>query len=106
MLLTIDVGNTNVSLGLFDYPVTASGEGTGVLSHHWRVGTHRDHTSDEVGLVDGMVDRIRAELGYPTAVIATGGLATLVAPESRTIEHVEPNLTLEGLRLLHERNSR
>ena len=59
-----------------------------------------------VGLVDGMVDRIRAELGYPTAVIATGGLATLVAPESRTIEHVEPNLTLEGLRLLHERNAR
>jgi len=59
-----------------------------------------------VGLVDGMVDRIRAELGYTTAVIATGGLATMVASESRTIEQVEPNLTLEGLRLLHERNAR
>lgn len=59
-----------------------------------------------VGLVDGMVDRIRAELGYETAVLATGGLATLVAPESRTIERVEPNLTLEGLRLLYERNAR
>ncbi|MBZ0118277.1 MAG: type III pantothenate kinase, partial [Sandaracinaceae bacterium] len=57
-----------------------------------------------VGLVDGMVERIREELGQACAVIATGGLATLVAGESRTIERVEENLTLEGLRLLYERN--
>ena len=50
-LLVVDIGNTNVSLGLFDYPATASGEGPGVLSHHWRIGTHRAHTSDEVGLI-------------------------------------------------------
>jgi len=59
-----------------------------------------------VGLVDGMVDRIRAELGYHTAVIATGGLARLVQPESRTIERVEEYLTLEGLRILYKRNAR
>jgi type III pantothenate kinase len=57
-----------------------------------------------VGLVDGLVTRLRAELGYPCKVFATGGLAILMAPESETIEHIDANLTLEGLRLLYERN--
>jgi len=57
-----------------------------------------------VGLVDGMVERIREELGIETAVIATGGLARLVEPESRVIERVEEFLTLDGLRLLYQRN--
>ncbi|MCS6856230.1 MAG: type III pantothenate kinase [Sandaracinaceae bacterium] len=56
-----------------------------------------------VGLVDGLVERIRAELG-PARVIGTGGLASLIAPESRTIEEIVPELTLEGLRILYERN--
>ncbi|MFK7987303.1 MAG: type III pantothenate kinase [Sandaracinaceae bacterium] len=56
-----------------------------------------------IALVDGMVDRIRAELGRDSAVLATGGLARLVKPESKTIERVEEYLTLEGLRLLYER---
>jgi type III pantothenate kinase len=55
------------------------------------------------GMVDAMVARIRAELG-PAPVIATGGLAHLIASESATIERVEPFLTLEGLRLLYEKN--
>lgn len=57
-----------------------------------------------VGLVDGVVERLKSELGYPCAVMATGGLSSLIAPLSKTIESVDPNLTLTGLRLLHERN--
>jgi type III pantothenate kinase len=57
-----------------------------------------------VGLVDGIVERIQAELGYPCSVIATGGLASLIAPLSKTIGETDEHLTLTGLRLLHERN--
>ena len=53
--------------------------------------------------IDGMVERFRAELDGCT-VIATGGLAPLIAPEARTIEHVEPFLTLHGLRVVYHRN--
>ncbi|MCU0274794.1 MAG: type III pantothenate kinase [Acidimicrobiales bacterium] len=56
------------------------------------------------GMVDVMVQRIRGELGEGARVIATGGLAHRVASESTTIERVEPFLTLEGLRLLFEKN--
>jgi len=257
-LLVIDVGNTNVSLGVFDY----TDDDKGTLSHHWRIGTHHDHTSDEVslslsslfhhvgrtcdevtdviissvvppllpifdrvstklfdrkplivgpgirtgmpvrcenprevgadrivnalaanvlmggpviavdfgtattfdcvsedgeylggvifpgihtsmealferasmlhrveiarpksvigktttnalqsgllygyaGVVDSMVERIRGELGANARVVATGGLAGRVASESRAIERVEPFLTLEGLRIIFEKN--
>ncbi len=54
--------------------------------------------------VDGIVDRIIGEIGPPTAVVATGGLAPLLLEESRTITHHEPELTLIGLRLVFERN--
>jgi type III pantothenate kinase len=56
------------------------------------------------GIVDTMVRRMRAELGEDARVIATGGLAHLIASEAETIERVEPYLTLEGLRLIFERN--
>jgi type III pantothenate kinase len=54
-------------------------------------------------LVDGMVDKIREEMESPAKVIATGGLAPLMQAVSRTIELVDSNLTLEGLRLLSQR---
>jgi len=58
------------------------------------------------GQVDAIVDRIVAELGADGApVVATGGLADLIAPHSRTITAVDPELTLHGLRLVWERSS-
>ena len=56
------------------------------------------------GQVDGIVDRIRQELGAEAQTIATGGLADLIAPHARTLDRIDPHLTLEGLRLVWLRN--
>lgn len=56
------------------------------------------------GQVDGLVDRIIEEIGDVTAVVATGGLAPIVVPESQTITHHDPELTLLGLRLVYDKN--
>ncbi len=57
-----------------------------------------------VGLIEGIVARVKAEYGAPLKVVATGGLAPLFAEGTLVIEHTDPDITLEGLRLLAERN--
>ena len=56
------------------------------------------------GMVDGLVERIRAEVDFDARCIATGGLANLIARESRVIEETHDMLTLTGLELLYHRN--
>ena len=57
-----------------------------------------------IGLVDGVLERIFAELGHKPRVIAAGGLARMVAADSRHISEIDDLLTLDGLRILFERN--
>jgi type III pantothenate kinase len=57
-----------------------------------------------VGLIEGLVARIRAEFGEPMRVVATGGLSPLFAGATDVIEAIDPDLTLWGLRLIHKRN--
>lgn len=57
------------------------------------------------GLIDALVERVFDELGTPCPVVATGGHAAILAKHSRTLLHVDPWLTLKGLRLLHQRNA-
>jgi type III pantothenate kinase len=56
------------------------------------------------GQVDGIVERIRGELGLEAQTVATGGLADLIVPHAGTLETIDPFLTLEGIRLVWERN--
>jgi type III pantothenate kinase len=57
-----------------------------------------------VGMVEGLVRRMGAELGGNAICVATGGLAPVIAPETSLIEHIDPDLTLHGLRIVWERN--
>ena len=57
-----------------------------------------------IGLVDGILERMIAEMGPETKTVATGGLAKLIAPGSRYIGCVEEMLTLDGLRIVYQRN--
>ena len=58
-----------------------------------------------VALVEGMIERISEELEDDPVVVATGGLATLISSLTDSIDRVEPNLTLDGLRIIWNLNS-
>jgi type III pantothenate kinase len=57
-----------------------------------------------IGMIDGILERMIAELGPDAKTVATGGYATLLCPDSKFIQNVDPTLTLTGLRLIYERN--
>jgi type III pantothenate kinase len=57
-----------------------------------------------VGLIGGLIDRIKAEYGRPMTVVGTGGLAHLFKPDIPAIDHVDPDLTVRGLVLIYQRN--
>jgi type III pantothenate kinase len=57
-----------------------------------------------VGLISNIIKKIKAELGGEAKVVSTGGFAAHISPEIKAIDANEPNLTLEGLRIIKERN--
>ena len=57
-----------------------------------------------VGMVTNLVQKMKAELGGDALVVATGGMAVLIAEESKVIDKLDGLLTLKGLRLIYERN--
>jgi type III pantothenate kinase len=85
-LLVIDIGNTNIAFGLFDY-ADDSGDAVGALSHHWRIGTHRDQTSDEVALhLTGLFDQVGRNTDEVTDVIISSVVPPLLPIWERVSE--------------------
>jgi len=88
-LFVIDIGNTNVSLGLFDYTPGADGQDSGTLSQHWRIGTHREQTSDEVALtILGLFGQTGRRASEVTHVI----ISSVVPPLLPIFERVSTKL--------------
>jgi type III pantothenate kinase len=56
-----------------------------------------------VAMIEGLVERMKGELGHPAKVIATGGLADLFDKQTKVFDAIEPDLTIQGLSLLHEK---
>lgn len=77
-----------------------------IICHNTTTGMQAGIIYGYVGLIDEIVRRIRAEMGedWNAKVIATGGLAKMIAKESQTIDKIDHFLTLSGLRALYERN--
>jgi type III pantothenate kinase len=58
-----------------------------------------------IALVDGLLDRLAQEMRIRPLVVVTGGLASLIGPHLKTVARIAPDLTLEGLRIIWERNT-
>jgi type III pantothenate kinase len=86
-------------LGRVDIKRPAKVIGTNTVTH-LQTGLYYGY----IGLVDGILERIVTELGVTPRVIATGGLARQIAPDSRFISEIDDMLTLDGLLILFERN--
>lgn len=86
-------------LGRIDIKKPAKVIGTNTVTH-LQSGLYYGY----IGLVDGILDRMIAELGQPARVIATGGLARQISADSRFISEIDDMLTLDGLRILFDRN--
>jgi type III pantothenate kinase len=86
-------------LGRIDIKRPAKVIGTNTVTH-LQTGLYYGY----IGLTDGIIERIIAELGQPARVIATGGLARQISGDSRYISEIDDMLTLDGLRILFERN--
>jgi type III pantothenate kinase len=131
-VIVVDFGTaTNFDIvaenGDFDGSVIAPGANLSIEALHQaaallpRVAIHRAHAVigrdtvssmqsgvywGYVGLIEGLIGRIKAEYGKPMTVVATGGLAHLFRPDIPAIAHVDPDLTLRGLMLIHARNAK
>ena len=55
-----------------------------------------------VAMIEGLVERLKAEIGRPVTVVATGGLADLFDKHTKAFDAIEPDLTIQGLGLLHQ----
>jgi type III pantothenate kinase len=86
-------------LGRIDIKRPAKVIGTNTITH-LQSGIYYGY----IGLVDGILERMIAEIGQPARVIATGGLARQISEDSRYISEIDDMLTLDGLRILFERN--
>ncbi len=77
----------------------------GPIGKHTQAAIQAGFAYGFAGLVDGIDRRLSEALGEPATFIATGGLAQTIAPHCETIDEVDPLLTLQGLRLIYERNT-
>jgi type III pantothenate kinase len=131
-VIVVDFGTaTNFDIvaenGDFDGSVIAPGANLSIEALHQaaallpRVAIHRQQTVigrntvaamqsgvywGYVGLIGGLIDRIKSEYGKPMTVVATGGLSHLFRPDIPAIDHIDTDLTLRGLMLIHARNTK
>lgn len=78
--------------------------GRGAIGHNTVEAIQSGLVYGHAGLVDGLVERILAEVGVAAPVVATGGLASTIVPHCRTVGKIDATLTLDGLRLIYEMN--